>query len=241
MPRKFLLLDANVVAGYYLPRSLDSVKARTRIRNILDSVRSKETDLFLYIPNFCIAETFSVFMKHAFGQWNRHVKKAGGRIGRRPYEKLVDQFQSDIHNGHFFNQYELSRYHILGINLVAPIDHHFQITRGKKNHVPMSTFDHLIISMGIQLAHVHGANDVLLVTTDSRLTDVLDKCRSGLKASVAKRLKLHIAERVTGRPFGADRYPRCVNLKNATTANLAAAFGTWPFPVGALPPIYRYA
>jgi hypothetical protein len=239
--RKILLLDANVVAGYYLPRSLDSAKARARIQIILDSVRCGKSDCFLYIPNFCIAETFSVFMKHSFGQWNRHVKKAGGTIDRRVYEGLVEQFQKDIHNGRFINQYELSRYHILGINLVAPIDHYFQITRGhKKNHRPMGTFDHLIISMGIQLAHVHGAENVVVVTADSRLTDVLDKCKAGLKPSVVRKLKFHIAERVTGRPFGVDRYPQHANLKDATNAELASTFGEWPLPVAKIGKVYRW-
>lgn len=241
VPSKYLLLDANVVAGYYLPRSLSSGRARQRIENILDSIRSGGSEYFLYIPNFCIAETFSVFMKHGFGKWNSHVARAGGKIDRRVYERLVNQFQKDIHNGHFINQYELSRYHVLGINLVAPVDHHFQISRGKKKyHRPMSTLDHLIVSMGIQLAHVHGAENVVIVTADSRLTDVLEKCKSGLKASVVKKLKLHIAERVTGRPFSPNLYPRHLNLKDASKDNLISALGSWPLPVGKLPRAYRW-
>ena len=62
----YLLLDANVTAGYYLSRSLDSKRAASRIENILNSIRSGATDHFLYIPNFCIAEVFSTFMKYAF-------------------------------------------------------------------------------------------------------------------------------------------------------------------------------
>jgi hypothetical protein len=240
MPSKYLLLDANVVAGYYLPKSLASAKARNRIEVILNAVRSGQRDYFLYIPTFCIAETFGVFMKHAFGKWNRHVQRSGGRIDRRGYERLVEQFQKDIHNGSFINQYELSRYHVLGINLVAPIDHHFQISRGKKYHRPMGTFDHLIIAMGIQLAHVHGAENVVVVTADSRLTDVLEKCKSGLKPSVIKKLKLHIAERVTGRPFSASRYPQHANLKDATKAQLSDVFGTWPLPTARMPHVYRW-
>jgi len=241
MAAKYLLLDANVVAGYYLPRSLGSAKARKRIEIILDSVRSGSSDFFLYIPNFCIAETFSVFMKHGLGHWNSHVKKAGGKIDRRVYEGLLKQFQKDIHNGKFINQYELSRYHVLGINLVAPIDHHFQMSRGKKRqHRPMSTFDHLIISMGIQLSHVHGAENVVVVSADSRLASVLEKCKSGLKPSVVKKLKLHIGESVTGRPFSPRLYPRHVGLKDATNEQLRSAFGSWPLTVGKMPKVYRW-
>src|SRR3989304_10364101 len=116
----YILLDANVTAGYYLKRSINSIKAFERITNIFNSVRSGGTNHFFYIPNFCIAEVFNVFMKHAYSRWNNHLKKKG-TIDKRIYEKLVHQFEADIHNGRFLYQYELSRYHILAINLVAPI------------------------------------------------------------------------------------------------------------------------
>src|SRR4051794_28271159 len=87
----YLLLDANVTAGYYLPRSLPSKLARDRISNIFDSVRSGAEDHFFYIPNFCVAEVFSVFMKHAFGSWNNHLR-ASGTIDKRVYNSLVTQF-----------------------------------------------------------------------------------------------------------------------------------------------------
>lgn len=56
-----------------MPRSIDSKKARDRIENIFNSVRSGETEHFFYLPNSCVAEVFSVFMKHSFGAWNRHL------------------------------------------------------------------------------------------------------------------------------------------------------------------------
>src|SRR5437870_8496156 len=166
------LLDANVTAAYYLARSMKSEKVVERIGNIVDSVRTRASDHFLYIPNICIAETFSVLMKYAFGKWNRHVKRAGrGILDKRMYEKLIQQFQDDIHNAKVLYQYELSRYHILAQDLVAPIDHYYQHTRGPKRHVPMGTFDHLYIAMGIHLAHVHGAQKVVLLMPDDRPAD----------------------------------------------------------------------
>src|SRR5437868_11981663 len=145
---------------------MKSEKVVERIGNIVDSVRTRASDHFLYIPNICIAETFSVLMKYAFGKWNHHVKRAGrGTLDKRMYEKLIEQFQDDIHNAKVLYQYELSRYHILALDLVAPIDHHYQIGRGKgRNHRPMGTFDHLYIAMGIHLAHIHGSDRVVLLT-----------------------------------------------------------------------------
>jgi hypothetical protein len=37
----------------------------------------------------------------------------------------------------------------------------------------MGTFDHLIISMGIHLAHIHGRENVAILSADDRLTDIL--------------------------------------------------------------------
>lgn len=173
----WFLLDANVTAGYYLPRSLNSKSAAKRIESIFDAVRSGERNDFFYIPNICIAEVFSVFMKHCFGDWNRHLKKKG-TIDSRVYERLVRQFQSDIHNGHFLYHYELNRYHVLGINLIAPVDHYFKISRGRKNVAPMGTFDHLLISMGVHLAHIHGPEKVCILSTDDRLTDILKNAKA---------------------------------------------------------------
>ena len=236
----YLLVDANIAAGYYLPRSLWSKRARERARIVFDSVRSGGSDHFLYIPNFCIAEVFSVFAKHSFGRWNRQIKKKG-TIDTRVYKSLVKQFGADIHNGSFLYQYELSRYHILGIDLVAPVDHYYQISRGTgRSHAPAGTFDHLIISMGIQLAHVHGADNVAIVTADKRLVKILEKCRQGLRRKTIQKLKLDRAQEVTGRPFGADIFPCCLDLVNGTKAQLADILGRWPLPVPRTPKPYRW-
>lgn len=235
----YLLLDANVTAGYYLPRALHSKRARKRIATIFNSVRSRSTDHFLYLPNFCIAEVFAVFAKHSWGRWNKHLKN-NGTIDSRVYNSLVNQFRSDIHNGAFIYQYELSRYHILGIDLVAPIDHYYQITRGKKYHAPAGTFDHLIISMGIQLAHIHGSENVAIVSADKRLLRILQKCRGGIPANTRRKLKLDRAEEVTGKPFSPAIFPRWADLVHGTQAELANVLGTWPLPVGSLPKTYRW-
>lgn len=235
----YLLLDSNVTAGYYLPRSLSSKRAQSRIQIIFDSVRSRQADHFFYIPNFCVAEVFSVFMKHAFGAWNRQVKKKGKTIDKRVYEHLVGQFQDDIHNGKFLYHYELSRYHILGIGLVAPIDHYFKV-RKKKNGKPMGTFDHLIISMGVHLAHIHGVDNVKIITADHRLTDILEKCRNRIHPSTIKKLKLTIAEDVTGRPFSSQIFPQGINLASSSDSELRGIFGAWPLPLGRITNVYRW-
>lgn len=236
----YLLLDANIAAAYYLPRSIDSKKARSRIENLLNSIRSGGTKHFLYIPNFCVAEVFSVFAKHAFGRLNPHVKNKG-TIDKRVYASLCKQFARDIHNGRFFYHYELSRYHILGIDLVAPIDHYYKISKGfEKRHIPAGTFDHLIISMGIHLAHIHGSNEVCIVSTDDRLIKILEKCRSSIPSKTIKKLKLDIAEEFTGKPFSPSTFPKGINLKTARKEDLKNLFGTWPPFIQQRPNVYRW-
>ncbi len=241
----YILLDTNVVAAYYLPRSMKSIRANERIEIIFDSVRSGTANHFFYLPNFCVAEVFSVFMKYAFGSWNPHVINRGGTIGKRIYKQLVDQFQDDIHNGKFIYHYELSRYHILAINLIAPIDHYFQISRVKgknRNIVPMGTFDHLIIAMGIHLAHIHGNDKVAIISADDRLIDILAKCKSGINHNTISKLKLDIAEELTGKRFGSDLFPKYLNLKTANKNMLREVLGEWPLPINMdqLPTVYRY-
>jgi len=243
----YVLLDANVTAGYYLPRSLRSKHARERIETIFNSVRSNKSELFFYLPNFCVAEVFSVFMKHSFGSWNKHVKKT---IDTRNYNKIVKQFQDDIHNGKLIYHYELSRYHVLGINLVAPIDHYFQLSRSKKksktgnlvkpNVSPMGTFDHLIISMGILLAHIHGKDNVVILSTDDRLTNILSKCKSEIPRETISKLKLNKAKSITGRSFSTNIFPKHLNIKNCTKSELISVFGEWPLPIGKVPSVGRY-
>lgn len=240
MPAKYLLFDANVVAAYYLPRSHSSKRVRERIGTLLDSVRSGASTFFLYIPNYCIAEVFGVFAKHAFGHWNPHLRRSG-TIDKRVYKSLVTQFAADIHNARFFYHYELSRYHILGVDLIAPVDHYYQIRRGEeRRHVPMGTFDQLVLSMGIHLSHIHGNTNVAIVSADDRLIDILEKCRDGLPAKTIRKLRLDIAEEITGRPFTPAIFPQPLNLKTATAAQLTEVLGHWPLPVAKMPKVYRW-
>ncbi len=249
----YILLDANVTAAYYLARSSKSANVRKRSEIMFNSVRSGASDHFFYLPNFCVAEIFSVFMKYCFGDWNTHVKKTKGTIDSRHYRKIVAQFSADIHNGKFIYHYELSRYHVLAINLVAPVDHYFQISRGrrrgsgrkagtiaKKNVNPMGTFDHLIIAMGLHLVRIHGRENVLIVSADDRLTKVLSKCKTKIPSATIRKLKLDSAQKLTGIPFSPESFPNHVNFTSATNKELKVAFGCWPLPPGKVPKVGRY-
>ena len=68
----FVLVDACVVAAYFAPKTTKSAKLRKLAASIFEC---KDPSVRLLIPNFCIAEVFSVFEKYPWGgSWNKHVK-----------------------------------------------------------------------------------------------------------------------------------------------------------------------
>ena len=223
----YCLFDANVIAAYYLPQSSRSAKLVDSARILIESVRSAATKHFFYIPNFCVAEVFNVFMKHTYGHWNKQVKH--GTIDGRVHNSLRKQFQKDIHNGQLFYHYELSRYHVLAINLIGPVDHHYQFSRKRRN--PAGTLDQLIIGMGMHLTRIHGANNVVIVTADDRIEQIIKRCRDGIGYGVNRKLKLSEAAEFTGIPFRPESFPLVINPKSTSKTQWNKIFGEWPLPL----------
>jgi hypothetical protein len=224
----YCLFDASVIVPYYYPKAHKSPKVAKNARILIESVRSGKTTHFFYIPNFCIAEVFSTFMKYAYSDWNR--QRNSGKMDQRIHSSLRKQFEGDIHNAKLFYHYELSRYHVLAINLVAPIDHYYKMTR-TPGQTPASTYDQLIIAMGIHLVKIHGAGNVVVVTADDRLTKVIEKCRAPIRDFAYERLQLDEGSKFTGIQFGPESFPLVLNLKTATKTQLSNVFEVWPLPI----------
>lgn len=229
MARRYLLLDASVLAAYYLPQSARRFpKLAERARLLIDSVRANlSPDVRLLTPSFCVAETFGVLTKYRFGRWNEQVKDP---INDLTYWRARLALRNDIHNGRLIQQIELSRYHILATDLISPVDHHFQFYRSrkaKKRKVPMGTFDHLIIGMAIHLAKSRGIGNVGVITADHRLGHILNRARL-VKRATAARLGLLRASHDLGLQFTPDVYPSALNLATAKDELLASELGQWP-------------
>ncbi len=94
--------------------------------------------------------------------------------------------------------------------------------------------------MGIQLVRIHGQKNVAILSADDRLCAVVDKCRDGIPKATEKKLKLTIAEEVTGRKFGPDTFPRALNLKNATENEMKDVLGAWPLSAVTPTGVYRW-
>ncbi len=224
----YCLFDASVIAPYYYPKSHKSPKVAERARILIESVRSGGSEHFFYIPNFCIAEVFSTFMKYAYSDWNKDTRS--GRIHQIVHRSLRTQFQEDIHNAKLFYHYELSRYHIIAINLVAPLDHYYKMSRGT-GKTPAGTYDQLIIAMGVHLVKMHGAGNVVVITADERLAKIIEKCRCRIPPSVSRRLRLKEASEFTGIQFRPSSFPLVLDLKRTKKTQLKGIFGEWPLHI----------
>jgi len=216
--KKYFLLDASVVVAYYLPK-VSSQKAHERMHEIVSAMRVRgrqKKPFVLFVPNFCVAEIFNTFRRCRYGKWNKKVKDIGGMISKKDFNRVYNRFQQDIRNGKLFYHYELSRYHLLNTALISPIDHHYAYQRNRtdnrRNPRPMSTFDLLIIAMGIELVRLHGKESVCILTTDSRIVNISRRAEQ-IKTTTAEKLDLTKAARLVGRNcFSRSLYPKAFNL-----------------------------
>lgn len=218
--RTYLLFDANVIAAYYLPHT-SLPKISTRVTKIISQNKvkgRKQKPYIFFIPNFCVAEIFNVLRKYRFGKWNKKVIN-NGTISKKQFDAVYSKFQKDIHNGKLFYHLELSRYHLLNTAFISPIDHHYAYGRisgkKKKNPSPMSTFDLLIIAMGIELVRLHGNGRIKIVTTDNRIFQMIERAKK-IKNNTAMELGLFEAGKLVGRSFSRTIYPDVIHLGKIT-------------------------
>jgi hypothetical protein len=130
---------------------------------------------FLFVPNFCVAETFNTFAKYYYRRKS---------LSPEQYARCQEAFKHDIHNGHLLYHYELNRYHVLNVDHIIPFEHLFEPKRPKGTKKgeewALSTFDILIIALGMELARITGGR-TYVVTCDRRLHKISEVLR-GLSA-----------------------------------------------------------
>lgn len=236
--RRFVLLDANIVAGYYLPESLSLVSARPRIKNIIDAVRNGgATEILLYIPSICVPEVFAVFARYFFATWNKQVRRnLPKKLQRTDYEKILKKFRNDLHYGALLYQVELNRYHILATDLISPVDSYYQHYRTRKNakrrmrKKMMGAADHTIIGMGVNLSKIHERDNFAILTADHRLADILTRA-TAVPRNTAEKLGLLETAKKLGLEYGKNIYPQVINLAKTTKNELKEFFGAWPLPL----------
>jgi len=163
---KHILLDTNVLVSYY-ERGCEA----TFMRLLHDNVQRHRA--ILYISNVCIAEVFKIFAAHCFCAEER-------RIDEDTYWRIKEQFSRDVTRSfryaapQLYHELRLTAYHVVHADLVFRRALEYQethsraCTRGK--HI--STVDLLLIAQGIEMNHLHGDDNVMVLTGDKLLYDI---------------------------------------------------------------------
>ena len=225
---KHILIDANVAAAHYAPKSTRSVNLKDRARNLFAG-RPRGYEVSFIIPNFCIAEVFAVFEKYRWGgAWNPHVNP-NTRLTPREFQSARRAFHRDIHNGRLILQHELNRYHILCVDLISPINAAYKIKRSRGNRrqiTPAKTYDILFVAMGIWLQKLMGQENFVMVTGDERIALITKRAQApGLSAQMKEHLT-QTAKQV-GLQYSSAIYPEVVDLVHSTNAELKNIFPDW--------------
>ncbi|MFN7883508.1 MAG: hypothetical protein ACK5PF_10925, partial [bacterium] len=71
--RKYLLLDASALIGYYVREAATNADSADRIETLLEAVRHHHLDAHLYIPNIVVAEVFCQLARLCYSGWDRQV------------------------------------------------------------------------------------------------------------------------------------------------------------------------
>lgn len=222
-----------MIVDYYLPETSSLNKTPKRITTIIDSIRNRITNIQLFVPDFCIVETYNVFTKWRFGERILPQCKA---IPKKRYDEVRKLFHEDTLNGKVIQPYELSRYHLIAADLISAVDYHYQYFRKvgdvsvKKKFTCIKVVDTLLGAMGIWLAKLHGRENVAIVTADNRMEAIIGKAQRVSKTAMQKLGLKKIAANI-GLEYSPDIFPQVLHLEEDSNKELKNFFGRWPLPV----------
>ena len=154
---RYFLLDANVLVSYYCPGDNDRVRGRVAP---LFAARAAGK-VFLYVPNFCVAEVLRAFAKKCWGD----------KLYADPdeaFSKFRTAFLEDVVASKQLYSYELSRRHVKMTDQILEASASMSYRAGSAP----SAFDVLLIAMGFDLANIHGHSQLLIVTAERPIYDV---------------------------------------------------------------------
>jgi len=242
-PARYVLLDANVIAGYYFPQTLQNCPvAAKRIKMIIDSVKNGNCHgIKLLAGNICIAEAFTVMSKRAITGWEKRPKKEiKGSIDLRTYRKKRQEFADDVHHSKVIEAIELQRYHVLAKHFISPVDHNTVLRDRSRNPLrELGGTDQLIGGMGIWLSRLLGKDRFTILTADYRLGKIL-KIAKRLTPKRAKKLGLYeVAKEIEMKWWSPDVYPNVIDVERDRDKTLREFFGIWPLLIKKERPIRK--
>lgn len=236
-PEKYVLLDANLLAGYYAPQTFNkySQTAEDKIINLVDAVRAGcAPHIRLLAPEICVSEAQTVLSKHANSKWKGRKSKSGDAeaIHGKSYKTIVKKMRDDLHGGSVIESIPLARYHVLAKHLITPVDHNLHLKQrdGKKPVKEMGGTDQLICGMAIWLTRLLGQDRLYVFTADYRMHKVLEKAHKVTPKQADSWGITEVAKNSIGFEWSSAFFPREVYLPQATDKQLRDIFGAWPLP-----------
>jgi hypothetical protein len=221
-----------VIVDYYLPETSSRIKTPKRIATIIDSIRNRITNIQLFVPDFCIVETYNAFTKWRFGE---RILLKGKAISKKRFDEAKRLFHEDTLNGKVIQPYELSRYHLIAADLISAVDYHYQYFRkvgdvsSKQKFTSIRVADTLLGAMGIWLVKLHGRENVAIVTADNRMEAIIGKAQRVSKTAMRKLGLKKIAANI-GLEYSSDIFPQVLHLEEDSTKVLRKFFDKWPLP-----------
>jgi hypothetical protein len=186
--------------------------------------------LQLFIPDFCIIQTYNEFSK-----WRYGARIVGENISKRRYEQVRRLFHEDTLNGKVIQPYDLSRHHVIAADLISAVDYHYQYFRASgeksgKRFTSIDVIDTLLGAMGIWLVKMHGRENVAVVTADNRMEAIIGKAQRVSKSAL-KELGLMKNAANIGLEYSPHIFPNVLHLEDDSVRKIKEFFGRWPLPV----------
>ena len=221
-----VVVDANILAAGFCPITHKDETVRQRSEILIKSICEADWPFIrIYAPSICIAEALGVIDRYKYCTWHGELRADPSKqLSDSDYQEVLSRLNDSVKSRKIV-QIEHEPDHILFSNLISPVNAFYQL--GDSN--PMGATDCVIGAFAILMKTRLFCKRVILVTADSRLASVINKCR-GLTVAEAKSLKLMETSTICGINWSPEIYPECINLKDALEEVLIKHFLGWPLP-----------
>lgn len=171
--KRIYLLDTCAWVNYY--------KAEHKVKVLLDHIIEQRglKKATLFMPSFCIVEVFNTFAK-----WRYRRKD----IKEQDYEDIKKKFRDHVRKGALISEYPLHIYHIYNTDYIVPFENQWDLGHNQENH--LSSFDILIIGMGMELVKHYGDKPVKILTCEKRIANLCNYLRSSVNESIRKQYNI---------------------------------------------------
>ena len=221
-----VVVDANILAAGFCPVTHKDETVKNRSQILIKSIcETNWPYIRLYAPSICIAEALGVIDKYKYCTWYGELKaNPSKQLSDSDYQSVLSKLNDSVKNRKIV-QIEHEPDHILFSNLISPVNAFYQLGYNS----PMGAMDCVIGAFAILMKTRLSCKRVILVTADSRLASVIEKCKK-LSLDEMKYLGLEETSKICGINWSTEIYPECVNLKDVSNEELVKQFIGWPLP-----------